>query len=346
MLSQLWKCSYRAQMMLSRQISTATKETKIGIIGCGNVGNAVANNLLRKGFNVTSSFDTSKEHMEKMPQGIKHCGSPREVAETCEVIITGLPRPVNVLEAAEGQDGILAGLSKDKVWVDHSTTDNDNTVKFVEEAKTKGAYVLEAPITGGLAALKKGNMVAFMAGDKQAADAVMPIMECSYQRSVYCGAVGSAMMMKVVSNLLAAVNLLALSEVLMLAKRANLDLKLFYEAIRVSAGHSFVWDTGVPFVLQGSYEPGFTMELFCKDMQLGYDMARKYRVPMPIHQHTMAAFRQCQYQYGDDAACYIPPKALQEALGVELQDQRFKDWDYDTEIIKDILIVKNKGIKD
>ncbi|KAF2359116.1 3-hydroxyisobutyrate dehydrogenase NAD-binding domain [Trinorchestia longiramus] len=342
---QLLRCTSSAYLLLGRCISTATKDTKVGIVGCGNVGNAVACNLLRKGFTVTSAFDVSKTALEKMPAAVQRCRSPREVTEACDVVVSGLPKPPDVVEAAEGSEGILAGLSGGKVWVDHSTTDTDNTARFAQEAKAKGAYVLEAPITGGLSTLKRGHMVAYLAGDKQVADAVLPLMDCSYQRTIYCGEIGSAMMVKVVSNLLAAVHLIAMSEVLMLAKRGGMDLKLFWEAIRASAGHSFVWDTGAPFVLQGSYEPGFTLDLFCKDMQLGYDMARKFRVPMPIHQHTMAHFRQCQYQFGDDAGCYITPKALEDALGVQLQDSRFKEWDYDTEIIDGALIVKHSGLE-
>lgn len=339
--SLVWRSTAGFQL---RGVATVSTATRVGIVGCGNVGNAVAFNLRRKGFQVLCAYDPVQSSMDKMPEGVKHCANARQVAEEVDVVVSGLPKPVNVIQAAEGPDGILAGLSKDKVWVDHSTTDYEKTQQYAEAARKVEAHVLEAPISGGLATLKKGNMVAYIGGNKEVADAVWPLLEASYMKIVYTGEVGSAMTVKVVSNMLASVQLLAMSEVLMLAKRSGIDLKLFWEAIRLSAGQSFLWDTGAPMVFSRQFEPGFTMELLCKDLQLGYDMARKYEVPMAINQLTMSTFRAAQYQYGDDAACYIPPKALEDALGVSLEDERFKGWTYENEIVNEGLVVKHSGI--
>ncbi|XP_045618258.1 2-hydroxy-3-oxopropionate reductase [Procambarus clarkii] len=330
---------------MKRGVATATKATTLGVVGCGNVGQAVTHNLVRKGFRVVGAYDPDPARLADLPPGVPALSCAREVAEAAQVVITGLPRPPNVKAAAEGPEGILAGLSEGKVWIDHSTTDSEQTKRYCEEALATGAHVLEAPITGGLEALKKGQMVVYLAGERSVAEAMKPILEASYLEVLYIGEVGTAMLVKVVSNMLACVHVIAMGEVLMLAKRANLDLKVFWEAIRLSAGNSFVWETGAPVVFTGSYDPGFSLALQNKDLQLGYDMARKYEAPMDIHQATLAIYRRTQYQMGAEAGCYSPPKILELALGESLNIPNFKNWSYDNEIYKGSVVVSHNGVE-
>lgn len=328
-----------------RGIATATKETKIGVVGCGNVGQAVGHNLARSGFKVVAAYDVDKAMLASMPKEMVRVSTPREVVERSDVVVTGLPRPPNVVAAAEGPDGILAGLGPDKVWIDHSTTDYEQTLRFAKEAQEKGAHVVEAPITGGLEALKKGQMVVHLGGKEEVCNAMMPLLNASYQEMFYVGEIGSAMIVKVVSNMLACVNIIAMGEVLMLAKKADIDLHKFWDAIRVSAGNSFAWETGGPTIFNGSYDPGFTMGLLCKDLQLGYDMAKNHRVPMDLHQLVLSIYRRGQYQFGDESGCYIPPKCLEEALGESLNIPGFDKWVYDNEIHNRTLVVKHSNIE-
>ncbi len=158
--------------------------------------------------------------------------------------------PSDVKAVAEGSNGLLSGLSQSKIWIDHSTTDHEATLSFNKVADCKGASLIEAPITGGLAALEKGQMTVFLAGDKVVADKLRPLMKVSFQNVLYTGAIGTAMIPKVFSNLLAAVNMIAGSEVMMVAKKAGLDMKTFWDCIRSSSGNSFVWETGSPMVMQ------------------------------------------------------------------------------------------------
>lgn len=329
---------------VGRGIATATKSTKLGVVGCGNVGNAVANNLLIKGYPVVAAFDTNQACLEKMPKGIVRAKTPREVVDMVDVVVTGLPRPPNVKAAAEGPDGILAGLTTDKVWIDHSTTDYEQTLEYSDQAKSQGSHVLEAPITGGLEALKKAQMVVHLGGDPAVANAMTPILEASYCAIFYVGPIGSAMLVKVVSNMLACVNVVAMGEVLMLAKKAGVDLKTFWNAIRVSAGGSFVWETGAPVVFNGTYDPGFTMALLCKDLQLGYNMARKFEVPMEMNHLALSVYLRGMYQFGAEAGCYVPPKTYEMALGESLNIPGFENWTYENKIHDGSLIVSHNGI--
>ncbi|KAK8723834.1 hypothetical protein OTU49_011568 [Cherax quadricarinatus] len=328
-----------------RGLTTASKTTTVGLVGCGNVGNALSQNLTRSGFQVVAACDTDPGRLALLPPGVTHCTTPRLVTQAADVIITALPKPANVSDAAEGADGILAGLTEGKVWIDHSTTDSGQTKRYSVEAQKAGAHVLEAPITGGLEALKKGQMVVHIGGEKTVSDAMEPLLKASYSEVFYVGEIGSAMLVKVVSNMLACVHAIAMGEVLLLAKRANLDLKTFWEGIRLSAGNSFVWETGPPLIFQGSYHPGFTMALQNKDLQLGYDMARKYKVPMEINHTALAIYWRTQYQFGEEAGCYSPPRTHELALGETLSIPGFENWSYNNEVFKGSLVVSHEGIK-
>lgn len=186
--------------------------------------------------------------------------------------------PPHVKQCFEGDKGLLAGLDKDKIWIDHSTTDYNQTLDFNALVNEKGAQLLEAPITGGLEALAKGQMTVFMAGDKQLAELVRPLMKASFHNVLFTGPVGTAMIPKVFSNMLCAINIIAAGESLMVAKKAGLDLKTFWDCIRSSSGNSFTWETGGPMVMQGTYDPSFDIALHCKDNQLCFDIAKKHKV--------------------------------------------------------------------
>ena len=121
--------------------------------------------------------------------------------------------------------------------------------------------MLEAPVTGGLEALKKGQMTVFLAGEKEIADEMMPMMEDIYCNVLYTGIMGTALIPKVLSNMLTCVHNLAMGEVFMVGKRAGVDMRVMWDAIRASSGNSFVWETGGPMLMQGTYDPSFSIAL-------------------------------------------------------------------------------------
>ncbi|XP_042868878.1 2-(hydroxymethyl)glutarate dehydrogenase-like isoform X2 [Penaeus japonicus] len=333
---------------LTRSVATATKATKVGVIGCGQVGQAVSNNLVKKGYNVVAACDSDKSRLLDLPSSIRHVTTPREVTELADVVVSCLPKPPNVKAATEGPDGILAAICEGKVWIDHSTTEFEQTEVYMQEVQKARAHMLESPITGGLDALRKGQMIAYVGGDKAVADAMMPILDASYVKVFYVGpTVGAAMVIKVVSNMLCCVHVVAMGEALMLGKRANIDLKTFWDGIRLSVGNSFVWETASPVIFNGGdYDPGFSLSLQNKDLQLGYDMARKYKVPMEMHQLALSVYRRSEYTFGEEAGCYIVPKELELALGESLQIPGFKNWEYDNVIEDGSLNVRHQGIEE
>lgn len=142
----------------------------IGVIGMGHVGTAVTKNLLKANYKVTSVLDIDQARCKNYP--CKVAKSPRELVEEVDITITALPMPPHVKQCFETDTGLLAGMSKDKIWIDHSTTDYEQTQNFNALIEAKGGQLLEAPITGGLEALSKGQMTVFMAGEKQLAELV------------------------------------------------------------------------------------------------------------------------------------------------------------------------------
>ncbi|XP_064122548.1 2-(hydroxymethyl)glutarate dehydrogenase-like [Macrobrachium nipponense] len=329
-----------------RNLATATKDTRVGVIGCGQVGNAICHNLTRKGYNVVAACDTDASKLDAIPSSIKRLVTPADVVKASEVIFTCLPKPPNVRTVAEGPDGILGSLSKGQVWIDHSTTEFEQTEIYMEEVKKLGGHMLESPITGGLEALQKGQMIALVGGDKAVVDAVQPLFDASYSKTFYVGdTVGAAMVIKVMSNSLCCVHVIAMGEALMMGKRANIDLRTFWEGIRLSVGNSYVWETAAPVIFNGgSYDPGFSLSLQNKDLQLGYDMARKFKVPMEMHHMALGVYRRAEYQYGEEAGCYIPPKGMEDALNESLQIPGFEKWGYNIVIEEGSLNIRHEGI--
>ena len=275
------------------------------------------NNIDDYRYNVTTVLDVDPAKYKDFTCGTAK--TPLEVAKAVDVIFTVLPMPQHVKAVFEGDDGLLAGLTEGKVWIDHSTTDYEQTEDMNEEVIKQGAKMLEAPVTGGLEALKKGQMTVFLAGEKPIADEMMPMMEDIYANVIYTGKMGTALIPKVLSNMLTCVQNLAMGEVFMVGKRAGVDMRTMFDCIRASSGNSFVWETGGPMLMQGTYDPSFSIALQCKDNRLGYQIATKHRVPIEILGHAMQAYNKTMYAYGDDAPCYSSPRMLEEALGEDLR---------------------------
>lgn len=277
--------------------------------------------------------------------GASVVGSAKEVAEAADVILSGLPNPTSVRAMFADDGGLLEGLSAGKIWVDHSTTDFGQTFEFEKAVKAKGADMLEAPVSGGLDALMKGQMAVFGAGDRSVYDKVKPVLEASFSNVMYTGGIGTAMIPKVMSNMLCCVNCLAMGEILMIAKRSGLDLTAFWHAIRASAGNSFTWETAAPNVFAGDYHKFFDMGLQTKDIQLMSDIAKASNTPIEFLGHMQRTYDRALAMYGKEAGCYVPPKMLEEDLKESLRAPGFEDWTYDLGFVDGAIRVTHKNIK-
>eukprot|EP00927_Polykrikos_kofoidii_P062365 TRINITY_DN57175_c0_g1_i1.p1 TRINITY_DN57175_c0_g1~~TRINITY_DN57175_c0_g1_i1.p1 ORF type:complete len:407 (-),score=65.84 TRINITY_DN57175_c0_g1_i1:56-1222(-) len=324
---------------------------RVGMIGVGQLGSAVTGNLLRAGLQpVLHDARGEAPFKHLLDQGASWAPTCRSVAETCDVIITGLPRPEHVSKAmgVDGdENGVLAGLRPGSVWIEHSTTDFENTLKIRDEVEKRGARAVAAPLTGGMQILKVGKMVALVGADQEVFDKVSPLISLSAPRIVRCGDFGHETVVKILTNMLCAVQDAAMGEAMMIAKKSGVDMKLLFDAVRISSGNSFCWETEYKQIIDGTYFPDFTSAMMAKDIELGMNLAKKHEIPMLMHGQVAQIYEMCMAKYGRDSGSTIPVKLVEDACGVTLGDDAsraaFKDWTYTTEIVDGSYTIVHKN---
>ena len=271
---------------------------KVGFIGLGNVGGKLAESILRNGFDLTvRDLDPSKTD-PFLNAGASVAQSPKEIAETCEIIITCLPSPSASASVMEDGNGILAGLSEGKIWIEMSTTDQNEVLRLGEKVKDLGASPADCPVSGGCHRAATGNIAIFAGCTREVFERVLPLLTRMGQQVLHTGELGSASILKVVTNYLATANLISLSEALVTTKAAGLDLATAYEAIRISSGNSFVHETESQVILNGSRDINFTMDLVIKDISLFQEIADRENVPLEISPLLIEIFEDAQQKYG------------------------------------------------
>ena len=316
----------------------------IGVIGLGNAGSPILNNLHRSEKYKLVAFDIDEKKLNDVPEDVIKANSIKELATKCSVVLTCLPKPEHVLIAVDGEDGLLQNASSGMIWIDTSTTDFKQTQKLAKKAKKFDVSMLEATLTGGVYALQNNNMVCLAGGDKEIFDKWKEVLQDAIgEVVVLCGDIGAGAIAKVVSNMLAFTNMVAASECMMIAKRAGLDLENFFDAIRVSAGNSFAWETVVPHIFNQKYEAGFTMDLACKDMNLSYLLGQHLNVPLDLHMEVKKKMDEARVQYGDSEGCYVYPRTLEDKLDEPLSLKGWDNWGYDIKVVDGSIVVKHKN---
>ena len=271
---------------------------KIGFIGLGNVGGKLAGSLLRNGFELTVRDLNQESARPFLEKGAKWAESPKQLAETVELIITCLPNPAASAMVLEAEDGVLAGISPGKVWAEMSTTDEEEVKRLGAKVQAIGGEALDCPVSGGCHRAATGNISIFVGGERSSFEKILPIMKVLGRRILHTGAIGSASVLKVMTNYLATANLVTLCEALTTAKKAGMDLSTTYEAIRISSGNSFVHETESQVILNGSRDINFTMDLVLKDISLFQAIADRVGVPLEISPLLINIFKDGEERYG------------------------------------------------
>ena len=296
---------------------------KVGFIGLGNVGGKLAESILRNGFDLTvRDLDQSKTD-PFLNAGASVAQSPKEIAETCEIIITCLPSPSASASVMEDADGILAGLSEGKIWIEMSTTDQNEVLRLGEKVKDLGASPADCPVSGGCHRAATGNIAIFAGCTREVFERVLPLLTRMGQQVLHTGELGSASILKVVTNYLATANLISLSEALVTTKAAGLDLATAYEAIRISSGNSFVHETESQVILNGSRDINFTMDLVIKDISLFQEIADRENVPLEISPLLIEIFEDAQQKYGPREWSPNVIRRLEDSTGLDVTADGF-----------------------
>jgi 3-hydroxyisobutyrate dehydrogenase len=298
---------------------------RLGFIGLGNLGRHLAASLVRAGFDVTVYDLNPDAATELLKAGAKWAGSPKETAAGVDSVFTCLPSPAAVNAVVSGENGLLAGLKRGGAWIDMSTNDRHEIKRLAALAAEKGIACLEAPVTGGVHKAAAGEITVIVGGDQAVYEAHLAAFEAMGGKVFYMGALGSAAVIKVITNMLAFIHLVAVGEALMLAKRGGLDLTQAFEVIKASSGNSFVHETESQVILNGSYNIGFTMDLALKDLHFAHELGREFGVPLEVAGLVEQTFIRARSQYGGNAWSSQVVKLLEDALSTDLRAPGFPE---------------------
>ncbi len=232
-----------------------------------------------------------------MDGGAKWGESPKQMAEATDLLITCLPNPTASAVVMEAEDGILSGLSSGKIWAEMSTTD-EAEIRRIGALVNKAGVAIDCPVSGGCHRADTGNISIFAGGERSSFEKILPVLKVLGRNILHTGALGSASVLKVLTNYLATANLVTLCEALTTAKMAGMDLSTTYEAIRISSGNSFVHETESQVILNGSRDINFTMDLVLKDISLFQSIAERAGVPLEVSPLLIDIFKDGEQRYG------------------------------------------------
>ena len=298
---------------------------KVGFIGLGNVGGKLAGSLLRNNFDLTVRDLDENLTKSFKDKGAKVTNSAKELAEQVDLIITCLPSPKICAEVMEADDGVINGLSENKIWLEMSTTDEAEIKRIGKKIIAKKAIPLDGPVSGGCHRAATGNIAIFVGGAREAFDKILPALTVMGRKILHTGDLGSATVLKVITNYLASVHLVALGEAWTVAKKSNLDLAKAYKGIAVSSGNSFVHETESQVILNGSYNINFTMDLVLKDTGLFDDLAKKLGAPLEISPKVVEIFKDGQKKYGSRAWSSMIVKRMEDLNYIDFRASGFPD---------------------
>ena len=305
---------------------------KVGFIGLGNVGGKLAGSLLRNKFDLTVRDLDQNLTKSFIDLGAKFANSPKELAEQVDLIITCLPSPQICAEVMEGKDGILNGLSENKIWLEMSTTDESEVKRIGKMVIDKKAIPLDGPVSGGCHRAATGNISIFVGGERNAFEKILPALSVMGRKVLHTGELGTASILKVITNYLASVHLVALGEAWTVAKKSNLDLSKTFKGIAVSSGNSFVHETESQVILNGSYNINFTMDLVLKDTGLFNDLANKLNTSLEISPKIVEIFKDAQKKFGSRAWSSMVVKRLEDLNNINFRSNGFPEELVDNEL--------------
>ena len=291
---------------------------KIGFIGLGNVGGKLAGSLIRNGHDVVVRDLDEALVSEYVARGAVAADTPRALGEVVDLIITCLPSPAASAAVAEGADGFLQIMRPGQVWLEMSTTDHSEIIRLGAMVEARGAMFMECPVSGGCHRADTGNIAIFAGGPRAAFEFVLPVLTTMGRRILHTGELGTASQLKVMTNYLCTVHLVALAEALTTCKAIGLDMNTTYEAIRISSGNSFVHETESQVILNGSRDINFTMDLVSKDVGLFNNIAHAASVPVELSPLIVSIFKEGEARFGSREFSPNIIRRYEEPLGIKV----------------------------
>jgi 2-hydroxy-3-oxopropionate reductase len=260
---------------------------KIGFIGLGIMGKPMSGNLLKAGYKLVV-LDLNQNAMDELVSlGAEKAATPKEIANTCEFIITMLPNSPQVKEVVLGENGLIEGLKTGSVFVDMSSISPIVSRELCRKLEEKGVEMLDAPVSGGEPKAKDGTLSVMVGGKKDIFEKCFPILKAMAASVVYTGSIGAGNITKLANQIIVALNIAAMSEALVLASKAGVEPELVYQAIRGGLAGSTVLDAKAPLVMDRKFNPGFRINLHIKDLGNALDTSHEIGVPLPLTSAVM-----------------------------------------------------------
>lgn len=281
---------------------TMHHKPSIFFVGTGNMGGPMAANLLRAGYPL-SLFDKRPASLERLlANGGVEVESLQQGAASADVTIVSLPGPPEVREVLLGPSGLVASARPGATIIDTSTSSVELAQEIAIASAARGIRYLEAPITNAVDAAAAGKLTIFVGGERKDFDEAKPIFDVLGEKILYVGKHGNGAVTKLVTNQLWFVAAAAIGEGLMLAAKADIPLETISEAIRSSAGNSWVAEHDIPSIFAGHYDPSFTLALCCKDLGLIRQIASSHGLDLPMTEQAGRLFEEAKETYGPTAA--------------------------------------------
>ncbi len=289
-----------------------------GFIGLGELGHSLACSLLKAGFGVIANdLDQTR-----CPEGAEFEKDIPALASRADAVITCLPNP-KISEQILEQ--ILPAMKSGATWIEMSTVSRDDILALAKRAEEHGIDVLELPVTGGVHLATRGEITMLVGGEKHIFERHQAAIQAMGNEVFHIGSLGSASIIKVITNMLAFIHLKADAEALMLAKRGGLDLAQAWAAIKASSGNSFVHETEGALILNGSYDVGFNMDLALKDLGFALGFGREFGVPLELASMTEQTYVEAKAAFGGDAQSPMIAKLLEDRLDTNLRAEGFPE---------------------
>jgi 3-hydroxyisobutyrate dehydrogenase-like beta-hydroxyacid dehydrogenase len=299
----------------------AAARTSVGFVGLGNIGGNMAARLLAAGYPVWGHQRSLERAQSLVEQGLQWCETSRQVAETVDVVVTSLPDDAVLNDVAAGADGILAGLGDQKVWVDASTVSPKASRDLAGRVRAKGAWMLDAPVSGSVPQVQAGTLTIMVGGDEGAYRRVEPVLR-ELGTPNYIGENGQGLALKLAINISLAVQMLAFAEGLLLAERSGIDRQRALDVMEESPIGSPMLRARASIILEPPGDAWFDLGFMHKDIELALDAARHLEIPLPTAERVDEVLERALalgYERRDLAALF---QALEDIATAQPPDPR------------------------
>jgi 3-hydroxyisobutyrate dehydrogenase len=326
------------------EAAPALKGRHVAVVGAGQIGAACARGLLRNGWSVSVHDPSERNRADLERLGAKWHARLDDLAEahgrSGDVLVTALPAPPHVRKVME-EAALLERLRPGSFWVDHTTTDPKEAMRLHGKARAKGVHSLEAPLTGGYELLQRGMMTVLVGGRAEVLAVARPVIKSYTETILLMGDLGTASHVKIITNQLAAVHLIAAGEAAMMAKKhGGIDMEAFFDGVRASAGNSYVFETETPLFFNQTFDPGFTIDLHIKDLSIGREIhtdkgrVADYDKAYRLHALGEQMYRETQAKYGPKVGSSSPGRMIQDDLATSLAAPGWAKWGYTIEKVR------------